>query len=232
MTTPGDQAGKTLTVSCPQCQKKYPVPVSKIPAAGARLTCKQCGHKWKVRRPKTPADQDVSTARMKKPDLPGQIACPSCGHRFVPPRSLEVTREDPAAAAAAAGKPVILIVDDQAFFREMTEEILNERYHCLTADTAAAAIRILDARSVDLIVLDLTMEEENAGERVLERAKPKQVPVLVLTGRPESDLIGGEWNRLQEMGAGDLIIKGINIQEQLENKVRDLLAPPPKKEEG
>ncbi len=82
------------------------------------------------------------------------------------------------------GPKTVLIVDDEAFVRASLAELLeNEGYRAVTADSAAAALQVLSAESVDVIVTDLKMPSAD-GLELLEQARRRapDVPVILLTG--------------------------------------------------
>ena len=121
----------------------------KITASGVQITCRECGHKWKVGQ----ARPDRTTAPIPAPQPPtvrtqsgpvpavsaaasaGSVECPSCHHRFVPsstgPQKAAAPRgtaSGPQPVAQAAGqKRRVLLVEDQNYFYQLTSEALGER---------------------------------------------------------------------------------------------------------
>ena len=62
------------------------------------------------------------------------------------------------------------------------------------------------------------------GREVLERRTDRSFPVLVFTSKDEQEMFGRkEWDRLKALGANDILIKGINVADDLQRKVEDLL---------
>lgn len=88
-----------------------------------------------------------------------------------------------------AGAETILFVEDEAFVRNVTCEVLRSAgYQVLTAQNAAEAVRIYDARpgDVELLLTDVVLPGETGravAER-LQRGNPK-LKVLLVTGYVE-----------------------------------------------
>ncbi len=216
---------------CPSCGEIQSVAESELPADG-ELTCKDCKDVIRLRSPapnpqprmsatiaNLPRDRaSDSLIRIEEweddePSSAADVSCPSCGHRFDPSRS-------------RPGRPNILIVEDTDFFLHLAVDVLARDFETTAARTVREARDLLKVRTFDLIVLDLTLSDAE-GVDVLKALDDKSTPVLLYTSRDETALIGEEWARLRELGASDVIHKGINIEEVLLQKVEDLLAGAP-----
>lgn len=79
--------------------------------------------------------------------------------------------------AGARARPVVLAVDDEPCMHDAFRLILADRYDVVSALDAHAALEILDARHVDVVLLDILMPT-TSGLTVLER-------VNLLATRPE-----------------------------------------------
>lgn len=79
----------------------------------------------------------------------------------------------------------ILVVDDDALMLKMIKEHLRDNYDVATATSGKTALKFLEKRTTDLILLDYEMPVET-GPEVLEKlhANPatKDIPVIFLTG--------------------------------------------------
>jgi len=113
----------------------------------------------------------------------------------------------------------ILIVDDEANIRDVVASYLNrDGFRTIEADNGAEAIRIVQNRSIELIILDL-MLPDMAGEQVCQSVRQmSSVPILMLTAK------ASENNRIKGFSAGadDYLIKPFDPRE-LVARVRAIL---------
>jgi type II secretory ATPase GspE/PulE/Tfp pilus assembly ATPase PilB-like protein/ActR/RegA family two-component response regulator len=114
--------------------------------------------------------------------------------------------------ASAPEKPAtILLVDDDGLVRTLARQLMERQgYQVIEAADGASALRILlEAQSVELMVLDLNMPEMD-GRSVLRtvRADPRTagLPVVVLTGEQQ----GGIEVEVMDEGADDYILKPLD----------------------
>ena len=147
---------------------------------------------------------------------------------MTPQAALEAqTREIPGRVTACGwnvaeplgGAETILFVEDEAFVREVTEEVLRSAgYRVLTAKDAAAAARAFDLQcgDVDLLLADVVLPGESgralAGR--LKRASP-ELKVLLISGHAEQ--IG-----MREAGTETFLAKPFSVGVLL-RKVRQVL---------
>ncbi len=84
-----------------------------------------------------------------------------------------------------AGKKHILVVDDNPMMLKVIKESLREDYEVATAISGKIARKYLMNKSVDLILLDYEMPDEN-GSEILQKLRQdestKDIPVIFLTG--------------------------------------------------
>lgn len=89
-------------------------------------------------------------------------------------------------------KKHILIVDDDSSVLKLVKGYLGKQYHVATAISGKVALKFLEKKETDLILLDYEMPEEN-GAQVLEKIrsneKTKNLPVVFLTGVTEREKI-------------------------------------------
>jgi len=232
-----------MMVSCPGCNHKYSLDESKLPAGGAMLSCLGCGNRWRVRpepaappspareeNPTTEASPDPATSASNTntgrsaaaaPDSSGSfrqpVTCPKCGHLFPSPRP---------AAAASPPRRHVLLIEDQNYFAELAREALAGDCDTTVVANLAGARAAMQERAFDLVILDLGLEEGQDGAHLLGTLRKKSIPVLVFTARDETDLYAGVWETLKGAGATDILIKGVNVGEELRQKVRSLLSSP------
>lgn len=86
----------------------------------------------------------------------------------------------------------ILVVDDDPRMLKMMKEQLHYEYDVATAVNGKVAMKFLESKQTDLILLDYEMPEEK-GPQVLEKIRANQstkdVPVIFLTGVTEKEKI-------------------------------------------
>lgn len=124
---------------------------------------------------------------------PGQIAAldsfPVFGQSPYPGRILY---PDPSPAPEPPRRRHILVVDDSVMMLKVIKEHLADQYDIATATSGRIALRFLERRRTDLILLDYAMPEED-GIAVLEKLRAndatKDIPVIFLTGITEREKI-------------------------------------------
>jgi CheY-like chemotaxis protein len=83
---------------------------------------------------------------------------------------------------SAARRPVLLLVDDEAHvLSALRRSLRREGYEIVSAETAAEALRILEAREVDAVLTDQKMPRMG-GLELLERAarlRPRAARLLI-----------------------------------------------------
>lgn len=91
-------------------------------------------------------------------------------------------------------KKRILVVDDDSSVLKLMKGYLGSRYQVATALSGKVAMKYLEKKEVDLILLDYEMPEEN-GEEVFKRIKAtekvRNTPVVFLTGVTDRERIQG-----------------------------------------
>lgn len=102
------------------------------------------------------------------------------------------------AAAVQKAEPVsaqrkhVLVVDDNAMMLKVIKEHLHGKYDVATAVSGRVAMKFLERKKTDLILLDYEMPDES-GPAVLEKLRDsdatKDIPVIFLTGVTETKKI-------------------------------------------
>ena len=97
-----------------------------------------------------------------------------------------------AAKKPDSGKKHVLVVEDDPVMLKMIKEHLHDSYEVGTAINGKVALRFLQSKHTDLIILDYEMPEMN-GEEVLKQVRQnpqtKNIPVLFLTGMTDKSKI-------------------------------------------
>ena len=222
---------------CPFCEPVRRIPEALVPPSG-EIRCGRCGETVALTTAPHgspdetgPAGGDDPATRSGPVQAPTEtlirvdeweeddssresreVCCPACGHHFEP-------------WSGEGQLPSVLIVEDTDFFLDFAAETLGRRFRTIPARTVAQARRILATRPVDLVLLDLTLPDAE-GTEVLRALPRPGIPVLIYTSRDETAMIGGEWQSLAQLGANDVIHKGLNMEEALLAKAEGLLSSP------
>jgi CheY-like chemotaxis protein len=83
-------------------------------------------------------------------------------------------------------RPIILSVDDSPIVQVSIQRAISDRYEVLCAKSAVEALNILNARKVELLLLDVTMPEIDGLElcrTIRNIGKFKDLPVIMLTAK-------------------------------------------------
>lgn len=89
-------------------------------------------------------------------------------------------------------KKHILIIDDDPMMLKIIKDHLHESYNVATAVSGKVALKFLETKNTDLILLDYEMPEMN-GPEVLENLRAKKntanIPVVFLTGTKDREKV-------------------------------------------
>jgi CheY-like chemotaxis protein len=172
----------------------------------------------------SPAPQPASAAR-SAPDAPADsgagtapaeaVVCPRCGLHFTPRAA--------AGPRTEAERKTILVVEDMDYFLDIVRDALEPRFLVEAAKSVDQARAALTGGEIDLILLDLTLSGGEDGIGLLRELPFKPCPILIFTAEDESVMYGETWERLQALGADDVVIKGMNVGESILRKVGTLL---------
>lgn len=86
----------------------------------------------------------------------------------------------------------ILVVDDDPVMLKMLKEQMHDKYDVATAISGKIALKFLERKKTDLILLDYEMPEESGPvvmEKIRAREETKDVPIVFLTGVSEREKI-------------------------------------------
>jgi two-component system, OmpR family, response regulator len=109
-------------------------------------------------------------------------------------------------------RPHILVVDDDAQIRSLLDEYLAENgLRVSTASTGPEMSHILMEQTIDLVILDLRLKDEDGMTIARSLRERLSMPVIILTGvRDEADRVMG-----LELGADDYVMKPFSPRELL-----------------
>lgn len=105
---------------------------------------------------------------------------------------------------------VLLVVEDEEFNRDLLSRRVEKLGHTvLTAATGAEALRVLEQRHVDLVLLDIMLPQMD-GFELLDaiRARPLLDGVVIIMVSALGD--GANLARSVELGASDFVVKPYN----------------------
>ena len=112
-----------------------------------------------------------------------------------------------------AQPPHILVVDDEPSVLLTYQLILQqEGYRVTGAATSTEALQALRQNNVDLLLCDLSLEEERSGFDVIDSARSKdpELPTVILTGYANKEVM----DRAERAQIG-ILFKPIDIDEFL-----------------
>jgi predicted Zn finger-like uncharacterized protein len=198
----------TIPIDCPRCRARYGLDPAQVRPGGTPVVCRRCGHTWKATPTGAPAPETAPAPR------PAPIACPSCGHRFAPPQRRHGERYR------------ILVAEDHDYFLEMARDALGKNFETVGVRTPTEALLEISRQRPDLLVLDLMLADGGDGLDVLRNLPGRDFPVLVFTSKNEQQVYGRMWDQLKKLGVNDVLIKGLNVADELQRKVEALLKIP------
>lgn len=101
----------------------------------------------------------------------------------------------------------ILVVDDEKDIREIIEiYLVNEGFKVITAENGEEALKLLECKNIDLIILDIMMPKLNGIQACINIRKERKMPIIMLSAKSEDvDKILG-----LNIGADDYITKPFN----------------------
>ena len=80
----------------------------------------------------------------------------------------------------------VLIVDDESSIRRLLRRALEkEAFHVLEAENGSELMQIIQAESVDLVTLDLSLGTENGLELARDIRKISDVGIIIVSGKGE-----------------------------------------------
>ena len=113
------------------------------------------------------------------------------------------------------GRPAyILVIDDEPVIGQLFRDTLDKNgYRVTTALSSPEALELITSQRFDLVFIDLVMPEIDGSELFrLIRKIDKQVPIAIITGYPNSELLV----KAKEQGPFIIMIKPITDDDILQ----------------
>lgn len=104
-------------------------------------------------------------------------------------------------------QPTLLVVDDEQEIRDLIAIYLrNEGYKVELASTGLQAIKVMNEKKIDMIILDVMMPEVNGIDACIKIREQHNIPIIMLSAKTEDiDKILG-----LSVGADDYLAKPFN----------------------
>ena len=118
------------------------------------------------------------------------------------------------------------MAEDHDYFLEMARDALGKNFETIGVRTPTEALLEISRQRPDLLVLDLMLADGGDGLDVLRNLPGRDFPVLVFTSKNEQQVYGRMWDQLKKLGVNDVLIKGLNVADELQRKVEALLKIP------
>jgi DNA-binding response OmpR family regulator len=111
----------------------------------------------------------------------------------------------------------ILIIDDDAQVREMLKKMFGRvGYHVLTAKDGKEGLRLFETSSVDLVVTDLIMPEQEGIETIIAlRRRKSDVKIIAISGDGQENSTS-YLNMATKLGAQKAFAKPLQRKELLD----------------
>lgn len=123
--------------------------------------------------------------------------------------------------STAEPKRVLIVDDDPGLLRLIQKTLAREGFFCTPASSGAEAIRLVESAAVDLLLLDLKLQDTNAGEFIERLALiGRRIPFVIITGQGDERVAVDMMKR----GALDYVVKDSNFLEFLPTVVGHAIA--------
>ena len=124
-------------------------------------------------------------------------------------------------------KKILLVEDNETIIMGLKYSLEQEGFQVISAKTAKESKEKLDNKSIDIVLLDVSLPDGNGFEICKEIKEKNDIPVIFLTAQDEdtSVVLG------LDLGADDYIVKPIRTRELI-SRIKSVLRRYGKKEEN
>jgi DNA-binding response OmpR family regulator len=126
-------------------------------------------------------------------------------------RSASVAHVAPVSEESLVGMKVLIVDDDRPSLKMTAFLLREEGYAVFTADNGQDALRMIDEKAPDLVVLDVMMPGMDGWEVTRQLRRTTNLPIIILSAKGEtSDRVFG-----LDLGADDYLAKPFEPSELL-----------------
>ena len=124
-------------------------------------------------------------------------------------------------------KKILLVEDNETIIMGLKYSLEQEGFQVISAKTAKESKEKLDNKSIDIVLLDVSLPDGNGFEICKEIKEKNDIPVIFLTAQDEetSVVLG------LDLGADDYIVKPFRTRELI-SRIKSVLRSYGKKEEN
>lgn len=124
-------------------------------------------------------------------------------------------------------KKILLVEDNETIIMGLKYSLEQEGFQVISAKTAKESKEKLDNKSIDIVLLDVSLPDGNGFEICKEIKEKNDIPVIFLTAQDEetSVVLG------LDLGADDYIVKSFRTRELI-SRIKSVLRRYGKKEEN
>ena len=124
-------------------------------------------------------------------------------------------------------KKILLIEDNEAIIMGLKYSLEQENFQVISAKTAKESKEKLDDKSIDIVLLDVSLPDGNGFEICKEIKEKNDIPIIFLTAQDEeTSIVLG-----LDLGADDYIVKPFRTRELI-SRIKSVLRRYGKKEEN
>lgn len=108
---------------------------------------------------------------------------------------------------------ILIVDDDKAFLQIIAERMQNRGMEVSTAESAEAALQLMEEQSYDAVIIDLMMPETGGIEafKIMQERQP-EIQVIFVSGHPSVS----KGIEAMKDGAMDFLSKPIDINDLIE----------------
>lgn len=152
-------------------------------------------HQWESTHKKVKVEEvEPETAEQKpvEPKTEEQKSAEPAEQKTVEPIMADVVPKQAGMETAVPAKKHVLVVDDDPMMLKLIKEQLKDNYTVATAISGSIALKFLESKRTDMIILDYEMPGENGADvlkKIRDNEATSNLPVVFLTGITDREKI-------------------------------------------